>query len=591
MSGPGDRASKQFSSQPPTRYGPAEGRSASEQRERADARLSGSKSSARSEMLLRREPGDLGGAPLACGCAGTPRREGRSLKPSMNAAQESDSCVVARKPSNTRVTPVEEVERRQGPNEKICSAKRSPDPEPEDTSAHAPERIGRKAKEAKKERFNNLYSQLKKALLRRAYHQLRPDAAVGVDGETWATYGENLETRLQSLEDRLQRGGYHPPPVRRVYIPKADGQRRPLGIPALEDKIVQQAARWLLEPIYEVSEFLGFSYGYRPRRGPHRALDALAEAIARRVSVILEADITRFFETLDHGWLVRFVEHRIGDSRMVKLIRKWLKAGVMEDGVWQPTEQGTPQGGIVSPLLANIYLHHVLDQWVHQWRRRYAQGTVYLVRYCDDFVMGFEQADDAQQMRRALEARLQDFGLELHPDKTRVLRFGRSASRDCQREGRSRPETFDFLGFTHICAKDRRGRFALRRRTSRKKRAAKLSHLREQLRKHRHAPPTEQQQWLSQVLRGHYAYYGVPGNYRAMASFYNTLEQYWHRVLQRRSQTARWTAAQRERFKQRHSLPRPRIVHPWPDQRFRLTVDSKGGARCGKSARRDLRGG
>lgn len=326
-------------------------------------------------------------------------------------------------------------------------------------------------------------------------------------------------------------------------------------------------------------------------RGPHRALDALAEAIARRVSVILEADITRFFETLDHGWLVRFVEHRIGDSRMVKLIRKWLKAGVMEDGVWQQTEQGTPQGGIVSPLLANIYLHHVLDQWVHQWRRRYAQGTVYLVRYCDDFVMGFEKADDAQQMRRALEARLRDFGLELHPDKTRVLRFGRSASRECQREGRSRPETFDFLGFTHICTKDRRGRFALRRRTSRKKRAAKLSHLREQLRKHRHAPPTEQQQWLSQVLRGHYAYYGVPGNYRAMASFYNTLERYWHRVLQRRSQTARWTAAQRERFKQRHPLPRPRIVHPWPDQRFRLTVDSKGGARCGKSARRDLRGG
>jgi len=324
----------------------------------------------------------------------------------------------------------------------------------------------------------------------------------------------------------------------------------------------------LLEPIYEESEFLGFSYGFRPGRSQHRALDALAVALSRKVNWVLDADIWSFFDTIDHGWMQRFIEHRIADRRLVRLIMKWLHAGVFEEGKLVEVEMGTPQGGIVSPLLANIYLHYVLDLWVNQWRRRHARGEVYIVRYADDVVMGFQYESDARAMREALQQRLAKFALELHPEKTRVLRFGRFARRDCARDGHKRPETFDFLGFTHIIAQG--GQTAVRylRRTSKKKRIAKLAALSIEMARRRHQKVVEQHAWLNSVLRGHYQYYGVPGNFPALASFYARVRRRWHAVLQRRSQRAQWNDAKRERFDATFPLLKPRITHPWPHQRF-----------------------
>jgi group II intron reverse transcriptase/maturase len=429
------------------------------------------------------------------------------------------------------------------------------------------ERVGERARKKTEEKFTNLLSHVRVPLLKEAYERLRKRAAPGVDGETWSSYGADLDARLLDLEERVHRGNYHPLPVRRVHIPKGDGGTRPLGIPAVEDKILQQAVRMLLQPIYE-SVFLGFSYGFRPGRSPHTALDALYVALLRKVNWVLDADIRSFFDTIDHGWLKQFVEHRIGDRRLVRLLMKWLRAGVMEEEQLHAVEAGTPQGGIISPLLANIYLHYALDLWVHQWRRRYARGQVYVVRYADDFVMGFQDERDARAMREALAKRLAKFGLELHPDKTRVLRFGRFAHQHCDEDGRRRPETFDFLGFTHICAQAPDGAFRLVRRTSRRKRIAKLGVLREEFRRRRHDPVPEQHHWLLAVLRGHANYYGVPGNSKAIASFRYQVKQAWHRQLQRRSQRARWTVEQRERFEQRFPLPTPHICHPRPPDRF-----------------------
>jgi RNA-directed DNA polymerase len=426
------------------------------------------------------------------------------------------------------------------------------------------ERIGQCAKRRKGERFNNLMSHIQEPLLKEAYNRLRKDAAPGVDGVTWCEYGQQLDNRLCDLVSRIHRGNYHPQPVRRVHIPKGDGRTRPLGIPSLEDKIVQQAARMVLEPIYE-QMFLGFSYGFRPGRSPHKALDAIGYVIQKKkVNWVLDADIRSFYDTIDHGWLKKFVEHTVADTRMVRLLMKWLHAGVMEDGELHEVQAGAPQGGGISPLLSNVYLHFVIDLWVSQWRRRHARGEVYIVRFADDVVMAFQYEQDARAMREALAERLANFGLELHPDKTRVMRFGRFALEDEQRRGR-RPETFDFLGLTHIVGKSRGGAFLLQRRTSRKKRVMKLKSLREQMRIRRHDPPKEQYGWLCSVLRGHYNYYGVPTNYRAMVSFRHQLQQAWHRQLQRRSQRAGWTDEKRRRFETHFSLPIPRIVHPWPE--------------------------
>lgn len=430
------------------------------------------------------------------------------------------------------------------------------------------QRVSERAKAHKEEQFNNLFSHLKTPLLLEAYQLLQREAAAGIDGMTWAEYGEDLEKRLAGLQDRLHGGHYEPQPVRRVFIPKGDGKMRPLGIPSLEDKLVQQAVRMLMAPIYE-ADFLGFSHGFRRGRSQHDALDALAVAIERETNWVLDADIRAFFDTIDHAWMLRFLGHRITDRRLLTLLEKWLKAGVMEDDELHDVEAGTPQGGSISPLLANIYLHYALDLWVHQWRRRTARGKVSIVRFADDFVVCLQHEGDAHALREALADRLAKFALELHPDKTRVVQFGPRAHRDRQAAGLGRPETFDFLGFTLICAKDRKGRFQLQRRTSRKKRTAKLKKLNEEFRKRKHRPLREQHRWICQVLSGHDRYYGVPTNYRALAQFHRAVQYAWHQALQRRSQRARWTEWQRREFEEHWPLPRPRIGHPWPSKRFR----------------------
>lgn len=410
------------------------------------------------------------------------------------------------------------MEGRSAANGKFASGNARGPQRPQVSRGHITERIGQKARDEKGVRFNNLMSHMTVPLLKEAYYSLKTKAAAGVDGETWSSYGVNLEARLLDLEDRVHRGSYHPQPVRRVHIPKGDGRTRPLGIPALEDKIVQQAARMLLEPIYETSEFVDASYGFRPGRSQHMALDELQRSIYRLTQWVLDADIRAFFDTIEHAWMQKFLEHRIADRRMVRLLMKWLKAGVMEEGKLHEVTEGTPQGGIISPLMANIYLHYVLDLYVQQWVRRHARGRTYFVRYADDFVMGFQFESDARAMREALAERLAKFGLELHADKTRVLRFGRFAERDSARDGRERPETFDFLGFTHICAEDRSERFLVLRHTSRKKQHAKLAALRELAKARRHDPVPEQHRRLSAALRGLYGYYGVSGNYRALSA-------------------------------------------------------------------------
>jgi len=494
-------------------------------------------------------------------------REGKSRNP-QQPSEESDALVIptCKKSAKTRVTPVEPMEGRGAANGKPAPRNASPAQDGQDALTFL-ERVGQRAKEKKEERFNNLLSHIKVPLLKEAYQRLRKDAASGVDGVTWSEYGENLDARLLDLQERVHRGSYHPQPVRRVHIPKGDGRTRPLGIPSLEDKVVQQAARMLLEPIYE-REFLGFSYGFRPGRSPHKALDALAVAIGRLVNWVLDADVRAFFDTIDHAWMQKFVEHKIADERMVRLLMKWLHAGVMEDGELHAVQEGAPQGGGISPLLSNIYLHYVLDLWVSSWRKKHARGEVYIVRYADDFVMGFQREQDVRAMRTALAERVAQFGLELHPDKTRVIRFGRFAHRDARLDGRTRPETFEFLGFTHIMAWDTRGWARLIRRTSRKKRNAKLASLRRQMRERRHDPPREQHAWLSSVLRGHYGYYGVPRNFPALVSFYQHVYRFWHRSLQQRSQRACWTRERREAFEARFALPLPRITHPPPESRF-----------------------
>ena len=566
MGGPGDRASKRFSLGGPTHSVHAEGHD--DAPTRADVEqpsTSGSKSSARPQLPSEREPGGLGGAPHPV-VGKEQGRKGKEPQPEPVAAEESDTPVVPKKSPKTRVTPVETMEGR-GVAKRISAARNASPTQRGNDALTALQRIGERAKIRPKEKWTNLLNHIRVSLLKQAYFGLRKDAARGVDAMSWNAYGEQLDERLRDLEDRVHRGSYHPQPVRRVHIPKGDGRTRPLGIPALEDKIVQQAARLILEPIYE-AEFVGISYGFRYGRSQHQALDALATAIGRKVSWVLDADIRSFFDTIDHGWMQKFIEHRIGDTRMVRLLMKWMRTGVMEDGELHAVEEGTPQGGIISPLLANIYLHYALDLWVTSWRKRLARGEVYVVRYADDFVMAFQYEQDARAMHQALAARMVQFGLELHPGKTRVLRFGRFAAQNQQERGLGKPETFDFLGFTHIAGRSRQGAFQLLRRTSRKKRRAKLASLKGEMRERRHHEEAEQYAWLSKVLVGHYRYYGVPSNFRALACFRHQVAMSWYRSLQRRSQRAKWNVAKLRTFQARFPLPQPRICHPWPEQRF-----------------------
>jgi len=403
--------------------------------------------------------------------------------------------------------------------------------------------------------------------LRAAYLSLKHEAAAGVDGERWRHYGERMEENLRELASRIKRGAYRAKPVRRVYIPKADGRQRPLGVTALEDKIVQRATVEVMNAIYE-TDFLGFSYGFRPGRSQHNALDALYVGLLRgKVNWVLDLDIRGFFDSIDHEWLVKFVEHRIADRRVVRLIRKWLNAGVLEEGQRMRMEKGTPQGGSASPLLANIYLHYVFDLWVRVWGRKQAEGAMVVVRYADDIVIGFQRKADAERMWRELSQRMGKFGLELHPDKTRLLEFGPFATGNRKRGGQGKPATFNFLGFTHICGKTRSGRFTVLRQTMRKRLQAKLGEVKAELRRRLHDPVPAVGKWLRTVVEGHFRYYGVPTNYPALVLFRSQVERLWRRVLARRSQNhrTRWDRMRRvfDRW-----LPPPRIYHPYPLRRL-----------------------
>jgi RNA-directed DNA polymerase len=404
--------------------------------------------------------------------------------------------------------------------------------------------------------------------LREAYFGLRRDAAPGVDGETWRHYGEDLERNLQDLSERLQRGAYRAKPVRRAFIPKPDGRERPLGVPALEDKIVQRATVEVLNAIYE-TDFLGFSYGFRPGRSPHSALDALYTGLlTKKVNWVLDADISGFFDAIDRSWLVKFVEHRIADRRVVRLIHKWLNAGVLEEGRRIQSATGTVQGGSISPLLANVYLHYVFDLWIQQWRKKRARGDVIVVRYADDFVVGFQHRDEAEQFWSDLRERFAQFGLELNAEKTRLIEFGPFAVERRRRRGQRKPETFDFLGFTHICGKKRsNGRFTVLRKTMRKRLQAKLRELKLELRRRLHAPIPEVGKWLRSVLVGHMRYYGVPMNTPALSRFRFLLIWLWLRSPRRRSQTSRMTWERMKRYVQRW-LPPTRVYHPYPLRRL-----------------------
>jgi group II intron reverse transcriptase/maturase len=423
------------------------------------------------------------------------------------------------------------------------------------------ERARKEAEKQEKDReeFTNLYGHIRADLLRAVFHRLNKTAAPGVDGQTWAEYAQGLDERLADLQDRLHRGAYHPPPVRRTYIPKADGKQRPLGIPAIEDKIVQGAVVALLTPIYE-AEFLDCSYGFRPHRNQHQALEAVDRMMYRgKVDWVLDADIRAYFDTIDHERLLAMIGYRIRDERLIRLLRKWLKAGVMEDARIQTTEEGTPQGGLISPLLANIYLHYALDRWFANEAKQ-MRGAAHLVRYADDFIAGFQKREEVVEFRRRLEERMREHHLELHPEKTRILRFGSFAQKDCHLDGNKKPETFDFLGFTHVCGKSLRGKFCLGRRTSKKKLKAKMADLRLKLRKWICLPLREQWQRLCSVLRGHYNYYGLTTNFPSLKIFQRRLRHAWHARLQRRSQRARMTRKKLDHLDRVFPLPRPRIL-------------------------------
>jgi len=426
------------------------------------------------------------------------------------------------------------------------------------------------AKENKGTKFTALLHHLTVDLLRESFYALKRKAAPGVDGLRWQEYEPGLERRLIDLHRRVHRGAYRASPSRRVYIPKADGRQRPLGVAALEDKIVQQAVVTILNAIYE-EDFLGFSYGFRPGRSQHQALDALSYALTvKHVNHVLDADIRGFFDSISHEWMLKFVQHRVADRRIHRLIQKWLKAGVLEEGAWSETEMGTPQGAVISPLLANIYLHYVFDLWVQAWREKHARGDVVVVRYADDTVLGFQAQTEADRFLEDLRERLRKFGLELHPDKTRRIEFGPFAELYRKRRGEGKPETFDFLGFTHISGKNRKGQFTVKRKTIAQRLRGKLQELKQQLRRRRHEPIPQMGQWLRTVVQGYFNYHAVPGNLDCLQTFRYRLLRLWRTQLRQRSQRHCLNADRLYRLADRW-LPVPHVLHPWPSQRFAAT--------------------
>lgn len=494
----------------------------------------------------------------------------------MHVAGESDRPIVPEKPANNGGVPLpaEPAEGRGLTEENIepsllaRTQRRNADGTPFVPRSRGLLGVREAARKDRKLRFTALLHHLTPELLRASFFELKKQAAPGVAEETWRDFATDFERRIDDLHGRIHRGAYRAKPSKRTYIPKTDGKLRPLGIAALEDKIVQQATRTILECIYE-QDFLGFSYGFRPGRSQHRALDALFVGITtRKVNWIIDADIRGFFDNIRHEWLMKFLEHRIADPRMLRLLKKWLRAGVSEDGKWSPTKVGTPQGAVISPLYANVFLHYVLDLWIDAWRKRHAAGEVIIVRYADDFVLGFREESDARRCLAALQERLAKFGLELHPDKTRLIEFGRYAEERRARRGEGPPETFDFLGFTHISGKTRRGDYTIHRKTARKKFQAKLKDLKAKLSRSMHADIAKVGAWLRSVLRGWYQYYAVPGNYPRLQQFRDAIQALWLRALRRRSQRGRRFTWEQFAKVCKPWLPSPKILHPYPNARF-----------------------
>lgn len=485
----------------------------------------------------------------------------------VHVAGKSDGFIVPAKRANNAGRPAaESVEGRDPANENVDQTLLAPDAAPGKQGIGL-EGIRQAASKDRKVRFTALLHHVTPKLLEESYYALKRDAVPGVDDVTWRDYGEDLQERLADLHGRIHRGAYRAQPSKRAWIPKADGRLRPLGIAALEDKIVQKAVKTVLEQIYEV-DFLDSSYGYRPKRGAHNALDALWVGIMRRrVSWVLDADIRGFFDAIDHGWLLKFIAHRIADRRIIRLIQKWLRAGVSEEGQWSRTKVGTPQGSVISPLLANVFLHYVFDLWVQQWQRT-ARGDVIVVRYADDFVMGFQHQSEAKRFLRDLQARFAKFRLELHPEKTRLIEFGRFAAENRQQRGLGKPETFDFLGFKHYCGTTRKGAFQLKRKSIAKRMRAKLQEIKGELRERMHARVSALGYWLRSVVRGWYQHHAVPGNYHSLNQFRKQVSRLWLQALRRRSQKgACWTWEHMNRLIARW-LPTARILHPYPDRRL-----------------------
>jgi group II intron reverse transcriptase/maturase len=486
----------------------------------------------------------------------------------MSGHGKSDNSIVPRKSSNkVRQRNTERMEGRELAKGKTLEQNRHRTQGRAGVS-NALERIREAAQKDRKQRFTALLHHVYAVeRLRESYFRLKREATPGIDGETWRHYGEKLEENLQNLSERLKRGAYRAKPVQRVYIPKADGRQRPIGVPVLEDKIVQRAVAEVMGAIYE-QDFLGFSYGFRPGRSTHQALDALAVGLmTKKVNWVLDADIRGFFDTLDRGWLVKFVERRIGDRRIVRLIQKWLKAGVLEEGKRIQSEVGTVQGGSISPLLANIYLHYAFDLWIQQWRKKQVQSEVIVVRYCDDFIVGFQHRHEAERFLADLHERLRRFGLELHPDKTRILEFGRFARENRNRRKEGKPETFNFLGFTHSCSQTRKGMFTVLRKTMRKRRQAKLREVHLELKRRMHDPVPKQGAYLRSVVGGYVRYYGVPMNGSSLSAFRKEIGRLWCKVLRRRSHKHSLAWDRMKRLMDRW-LPLARVCHPYPLVRF-----------------------
>src|SRR5271169_3231608 len=485
----------------------------------------------------------------------------------MHKSEKSDSVVVAGKPTNKAAGAVAEPVQPRVETEGNAGQRSTRRAQDRESVSQELERVRQAARRRKKERFTSLYYHIDSALLRTAFYAIKRDAAPGVDGMTWETYERDLDRKIEDLHARVERGAYRASPSRRTYIPKEDGSRRPLAVAALEDKIVQRATAEVLSAIHE-EDFLGFSYGFRPERSQHDALDALIVGISsKKVNFVLDADIRSFFTEVSQQWVIRFLEHRVGDTRILRLVQKWLRAGILEDGVVTIEEKGTGQGSVISPLLANIYLHYVFDLWAERWRRREATGDMIMVRYADDLVVGFQHENDARRFWDAMRERLREFSLSLHPDKTRLIEFGRFAAQNRERRGLGKPETFKFLGFVLISAKSRRGDFQIRRKSRRDRMRAKLREIKEALRRRMHRPIPETGKWLAQIVAGYFAYHAVPANGAAIAAFRYHVVILWHRQLCRRSQRARLVWTQMAKLADEF-LPKPRILHPWPSVRF-----------------------